>query len=210
VKPILEYEGREYFSEAELKARVAELDLEHAGETMPKASREEWNKINETIDEFEARRERLVELARGSRRGVESGDGATFRHDWNRVDDSQVDPRLREDRDAGLRAIQRHEGTLAPQAADRLDDLVRSHDPDGHGARYIDGVDDPAYYSAFGKMVMDPTTGHLRFTPKEVEAVRRSRPWAKSARCRSAPARPAVSQFPSCLTRRSCSPQWAP
>jgi hypothetical protein len=125
VKPILEYEGREFFSEAELKARVAELDLEHAGETMPKASREEWNKINETLDEFSARRDRIVELARGSRRNMESGDGADFRHDW-RTDDPQADPRLREARDVGLRAIQRHEGSLRAEAADNLDELEKA------------------------------------------------------------------------------------
>jgi hypothetical protein len=28
-----------------------------------------------------------------------------------------------------------------------------------------------AYNTAFGKMVMDPTTGHLRFTAQEIEAV---------------------------------------
>ena len=43
---------------------------------------------------------------------------------------------------------------------------------DGHAARYLDAVGNPHYDSAFSKMVMDPTTGHLRFTPQEVEAVR--------------------------------------
>jgi HK97 family phage major capsid protein len=171
VKPILEHEGREFFSEAELKARVAELDLEHRDETMPKAAREEWNRLNETIDEFEARRERITELA-GSRRNVESGDGADFRRGYTR-DDSQQDPRLREARDTGLRAIERHDDVLTAKAVDRLDGLVRSNDPTGIGARYLDAVGDPAYNTAFGKMVMDPTTGHLRFTPQEVEAVRK-------------------------------------
>ena len=31
----------------------------------------------------------------------------------------------------------------------------------------------PEYHSAFGKMVTDPTHGHLRFSPGEVEAVRK-------------------------------------
>jgi HK97 family phage major capsid protein len=171
MKPILSHEGRDYFSEAELKARVAELDLEHRDETMPKAAREEWNRLNETIDEFEARRERILELA-GSRRNVESGDGATFRHGYTRTDDPQ-DPRLREARDVGLRAIERHDDVLTAKAADRLDGLVRSRDPDGSAARYLDAVGDPDYNSAFGKMVMDPNHGHLRFTPREVEAVRK-------------------------------------
>ena len=32
---------------------------------------------------------------------------------------------------------------------------------------------EPAYNNAFGKMVLDPTTGHLRFSAQEVEAARR-------------------------------------
>ena len=39
--------------------------------------------------------------------------------------------------------------------------------------RYLDAVGDPAYNTAFGKMVMDPMSGHLRFTTQEVEAVRK-------------------------------------
>ena len=52
MKPIVSYEGRDFFSEAELKQRVAELDLEHAGEPMPIEARKEWNKINAMLDEF--------------------------------------------------------------------------------------------------------------------------------------------------------------
>jgi HK97 family phage major capsid protein len=169
-KPILKYEGREFFSEAELKQRVAELDLENSGAVMPKAAREEWNKLNETIAEFEARRDRILELAR-SPRSRESGDGADFRHDWNRVESPELSPRVRENRDAGLRAIQRHEGILEPKAADRLDKHVRSNDPGGLDARYLDAVGSAAYSSAFAKMLADPNHGHLRFSPQEVAAV---------------------------------------
>jgi len=38
-------------------------------------------------------------------------------------------------------------------------------------ARYLAAVGDPAYHSAFGKLVADPSMGHLRFTPQEVNAV---------------------------------------
>src|SRR5690242_9129044 len=55
MKPILTYGDREFFSEAKLKQRVAELDLENSGAVMPKAARAEWNTINATIAEFEAR-----------------------------------------------------------------------------------------------------------------------------------------------------------
>src|SRR6266567_3862767 len=99
MKPILKYEEREFFSEAELKQRVAELDLENSGAVMPKAAREEWNKLNETIAEFEARRDRILELGRNPR-AVERGDDR-FRHDWNRVESPELSPRVRESRDAG-------------------------------------------------------------------------------------------------------------
>jgi HK97 family phage major capsid protein len=103
---------------------------------------------------------------------VESGDGATFQHGYTRTDDPH-DPRLREARDVGLRAIERRDDVLTAKAADRLDGLVRGRDPDGSAARYLDAVGDPHYNSAFGKMVMDPMSGHLRFSPREVEAVRK-------------------------------------
>jgi HK97 family phage major capsid protein len=170
-KPILSYEGRDYFSESELKARVAEIHLEHEGEEITGAAKDEWNRCNEALEHFEKRRERIRELARSGR--VESGDGATFQHGQTRIDNPQQDPRLREARDTGLRAIQRHEGTLTAKAADRLDGLVRSNDPTGFASRYLDAVGDPSYLSAFGKLVVDPMSGHLRFTPQEVEAVRK-------------------------------------
>lgn len=171
MKPILTYQNRDYFSESEMKARVVELDLEHAGEEMPKEARSEWNRLNELLDEFTARRERILELAR-SPRNVESGDGATFRPDWaTRTDEN---PRLRESRDAGLRAVERHQGRLTAQAADRLDGHIRSNDPTGVDARYLDAVGDPHYASAFGKMLADPNHGHLRFSSQEVAAVQKA------------------------------------
>jgi hypothetical protein len=168
----IKIKGQTYRSETELKGRVAALDLEHQGEPMPEEARAEWNALNERINEFSARREHILELTRCPR-NLENGDGATFDHGRTRVDANTQDRRLREARDIGLRAIERHDDILAAKAADRLDGLVRSRDPDGSAARYLDAVSDPHYNSAFGKMVMDPTTGHLRFTPQEVEAVRK-------------------------------------
>jgi HK97 family phage major capsid protein len=170
MEPILSWEGRDFFSEAELKARVGEIEIENAGVVMPHEARLEWNKLNETIDEFEERRDRIRVLASG-RRNVESGDGADFQHDLTTRNDEN--PRLRESRDAGLRAVERHQGRLTAEAADRLDGHIRKSDPTGCDARYLDAVGDPAYSSAFGKMLADPNHGHLRFTPQEVSAVQK-------------------------------------
>src|SRR5207253_2517279 len=78
---------------------------------------------------------------------------------------------IAEGREAGLRAIDAQAGILSARAGDRLETAVRS-DRSGVGGRYLEAVADPAYNSAFGKMLADPQSGHLRFTPAEVEAVR--------------------------------------
>ena len=73
----------------------------------------------------------------------------------------------------GLRAIDRHAGAHRGNAGETLEHMVRYDDPTGIGARYLDAVGSPDYMSAFGKMLADPTTGHLRFGPREVDAVRK-------------------------------------
>ena len=113
------------------------------------------------LAEFEARHERLRGLAGDSRH-------RELTHDGQQRDDQ---PRS-QTREAGLRAIERHRDLLEDEAGERLEELVREHDPLGIGARYLAAVGDPAYDSAFGKLLMDPMHGHLRFGPAEVEAVR--------------------------------------
>ncbi len=77
------------------------------------------------------------------------------------------------DRSKGLRAIERNSNVISTEGADRLDKLLRTDDPNGVAARYLDAVGDPAYNSGFGKVLMDPVHGHLRHTPEEVAAFRR-------------------------------------
>jgi HK97 family phage major capsid protein len=78
---------------------------------------------------------------------------------------------ISESRDAGLRAIDQHSGLLTNRAGERLEGALRS-DHTGVGGRYLAAVANPHYSSAFGKMIADPNSGHLRFTPAEVEAAR--------------------------------------
>lgn len=77
--------------------------------------------------------------------------------------------------DSALRTIERHvrRGSIQSHGADRLDHMVRHEDPQGRVARHLRAVGDPNYLTAFGKMLADPQSGHLRFSPEEVEAVRR-------------------------------------
>jgi len=77
-------------------------------------------------------------------------------------------------RDEALRTVERYVGSeLRSEAADRLDWVLREQDPMGVGARYVKAVGEPAYNSAFGKLIQDPAQGHLRFTPQEVTAVQK-------------------------------------
>jgi len=171
MKAIFEYEGRSYFSEAELKQRIAQIHLEHEGEVIPKGSdaAEEWNKLNGALEHFEKRRERLAELARSGGRNVESGDGATFDHrrSLEQADDSALPPHVRANRDAGLRAIETHQHALNAEASDRLDNLLRHNDPAGMGGRYLAAVGDPNYKTAFTKILKNPMDAHLRMTTQE-------------------------------------------
>jgi HK97 family phage major capsid protein len=79
----------------------------------------------------------------------------------------------RQARDEALRTVERYSqsGELRSDAADRLDRVIRTRDPLGYGSRYLAAVGSEHYLSAFWKLVKDPTTGHLRFTPQEVQAV---------------------------------------
>lgn len=100
--------------------------------------------------------------------------GAAF--DGPKLVDSSTpaDRATSEAKSRGLRAIeyQVERGGLRSDAADVLDGVVRNEDPLGVGARYLAAVGDPAYLSAFGKLLADPQSGHLRFSPDEVDAVR--------------------------------------
>jgi HK97 family phage major capsid protein len=149
-----------------LKERIAQLDGEWKDKPMSKAAKSEWNELNGELDEktaylreTEKRRKRIAELARVP----------------GHTESSEPDAGPAQRRDAGLRTIERYtnSGELRSEAADRLDDLIRHRDPTGVDARYLDAVGDPAYASAFGKMLADPITGHNRFSSEEVTAMQK-------------------------------------
>ena len=95
-------------------------------------------------------------------------DGATFHPTTSatRRDDS---PNA-EARSGALRAVERHQAALTPEAGDRLERAIRS-DRSGADSAYVAAVAEPAYNEAFGKMLMHGAMAPMRFTPEEQEAV---------------------------------------
>jgi hypothetical protein len=61
------------------------------------------------------------------------------------------------DRDRALRVVEQRLGHMKPEAADRLDALLRRNDPRNVGARYVTAVGSEHYASAFAKLIQDPT-----------------------------------------------------
>jgi len=142
----------------EVAARIRQLDEKYSGRAFPPEARAEWNALNEDL-EVHRRHERIEQVAGTDR------EEAGVSYDRREVVTG---------RDAALRAVERAitDNGLRSGAADRLDQHVREIDRRGLDARYISAVADPAYRSAFSKLLIDPSHGHLRHTPQEVQAMR--------------------------------------
>jgi HK97 family phage major capsid protein len=163
--------GEEFPHLQAIRDRVIQLDREYDGCVMPPQARALWNSLNETLaeGELEARRSRVRELARGARpngRDIEAGVG------YGDVVATRDAPGAHAD---ALRAIERHvdSGGLRSEAADRLDDLVRRHDPMGIDSAYLAAVGDSAYMDAFGKILAYGSTAPVRMSAQELDAVQR-------------------------------------
>jgi HK97 family phage major capsid protein len=144
---------------------------DNEGRSKFKGLHETGKKIDDRIVELWGRERKIREA--GLRPGAREDTADAFRDPRGDQSDDPYTPRhLIEAREMGMRAIEQHSGALSATAADRLDELLRERDPQGLGARYLSAVGNPHYKSAFGKMLIDPNHGHLRFSPAEVEAVR--------------------------------------
>lgn len=157
-------------NEHELRDAIRELEAGADGRQFTQEERDQWNALNEQLDEYVVRRERVLELA-GNPHARE--DGTRF-HTRIRTDDDDATPKhVREARDAGLRAIERVSPDMKTEAVDRLDVALRLNDPMGLGARYVAAVADPHYASAFMKILAHPMDAQYRMSREEVESVRR-------------------------------------
>jgi HK97 family phage major capsid protein len=160
-------------SEQDLRNEIVGLEQAAAGRQFTPDEKAAWNEKNQELSQFEKRRQRVRELAGNPRAVIAGADDFQTSYSRGPRVDEQSPQHVRAGHDAGLRTIERNAGVLTAAAADRLDAVVRERDPLGLGGRYLDAVADPAYGSAFGKILAHPTDAHLRFDAREVEAVRR-------------------------------------
>jgi HK97 family phage major capsid protein len=122
--------------------------------------------IDEALEQRQRREERVRAISqRPENREAGSQEGGSRRRD----EDEDAPVHLRMSRDQAFRTIERYAGKQ--YADDRIDKVVRT-DPSGWAARYIAAIGDPAYATAFHKLLADPQLGHLRFGPRELEAFR--------------------------------------
>jgi HK97 family phage major capsid protein len=164
---------------ARLDADLADLHMDDAGELreLDGAEQRRWDRLFNLRSRAEARLQQHDVLAATYARhpgAVQRAYGNLGEPRTRTAGLAEVPPRVAEDRNRALRTLDEYRANdvLSAAAADRLDSVLRTKDPMGGTARYLAAVGDPAYGTAFGKMLADPATGHLRFDPAEVEAVR--------------------------------------
>jgi HK97 family phage major capsid protein len=162
--------------EAELRARVAAIDEEYAGDTLPDEVKEEWNALNEEIDteaevitQLRRREERVRELMS---RDENTEAGSTFGIAVTRTDAEIYDvdaiynrAGTREQqvgmfRDNAMRAIENlRSQSRHVKVEEQQEHLQRMVDNDGHGeiAHRILTTGSKTYAQAFGKALQgDP------------------------------------------------------
>jgi len=167
---------------AAIDERLAAIHNTHRGRRFSDAIRQEWNQLNAERDELAGiaeettrRRQRLEAIVNSNPHAVERVAPAQTRQrsPWAAAPADPFDPAAQ--RDAAMRVLDHYssQGVLNAEAADRADHVLRHADSTGDTAKYLTAVGDPAYASAFGKLLADPVMGHNRFSGEEVEAVRR-------------------------------------
>jgi HK97 family phage major capsid protein len=86
-----------------------------------------------------------------------------------------IDPHRRQALDGALRTLERCQrgDVMSNRAAVAMERLVRHQDPSGVTARYLTAVGDPAYNSAFGKLLQYGDSAAMRMTSDEMTAMQR-------------------------------------
>jgi HK97 family phage major capsid protein len=156
---------------------------------------ERWQDVRRRVDwteaELEAMARRQMGLP-GQSEGIDNsragfgggGQQPTERGGWLTAPGEEQ--RLAPVRRSAMQTIEQYQrsSVLASRAADVIDGVLRTGDPDALTARYLTAVGNPHYGTAFGRMLADPQMAHLRYSPEEVEAVREA-DWALKAASRA-------------------------
>jgi HK97 family phage major capsid protein len=159
-------------NEQELVSAIEALEERARDRKFSTSERDEWHRLNEELDEFRVRRERVREVSGNPRAAISGYDDSAWTARRGPRLDEAAPQHVRAAHDGALHAIERNAGALTAAANDRLDRLVRSGDPTGIGSRYLAAVASPDYASAFGKLLAHPQDAQLHWTPAEAEAVR--------------------------------------
>lgn len=162
---------------AEIDARVAEIDEEHANSLMPEDVRDEWNRLNSerdvhvaTVAEVRKRKSRLEEITRNNPGAVERATTeapAVHRKRGDEIYDLtriRAEARSEEDHraklhDNAMRAIERahfpaHGGRRETVQEHVEDLLARVDDRYGSFAKRVLATGSPVYDRAFGKVIL--------------------------------------------------------
>ena len=109
---------------------------------------------------------------------VETGtnfDNAYTERETRTNDASAIEPHRKAALDGALRCLERtqHSGVMSDRAATAMEGVVRHGDPSGSTARYLAAVADPAYFTAFGKLLQYGSNAGMRMSSEEHRAVER-------------------------------------
>jgi HK97 family phage major capsid protein len=109
---------------------------------------------------------------------VETGtnfDNAYTERETRTNDASAIEPHRKQALDGALRCLERtqHSGVMSDRAATAMEGVVRHGDPSGSTARYLAAVADPAYFTAFGKLLQYGSNAGMRMSSEEHRAVER-------------------------------------
>lgn len=142
--------------------QIVALDQRYAGKKMPEQARSEWNRLNAERDELDELRKREMRTYAirhvnnpDASEGIGGGPGEVSRR-----------------RSSGLRHVESLEraGRLPTEAADKVARLVDDTGTEfgrSLAAKWADAAGDPAYESAFVKLLADPARGHLLWSEAE-------------------------------------------
>ena len=123
----------------------------------------------------EEHRQAITRMVEFGRTAVEAGVDLDAYPANTRNDEQAGDPHRRAALDGALRTLERCQSrdTMSGRAAVALERLVRHGDPAGTTGRYLTAAGDPAYNSAFGKILRYGDSAAMRMTADEMTAVQR-------------------------------------